>query len=209
MSTPDDTILQQRAAAGEDAAFEALYVRFAEPVRTVAWRLCRRQPLSDDLANEAWCRAYRLRASFDPSRAFFSWVCGILQNVWREHARSTAGDAAGDIGASNPHMAALIPDPEDFDEAVSQAEMLTALNDCVTRLSDDDQKLIRWRFFDGESLRAVAQRLGIAEATVRGNRLPAAMKQLESCLKKKGVSAEIFGFSAAQDGPRLQYPVEE
>ncbi|MEE8170774.1 MAG: sigma factor-like helix-turn-helix DNA-binding protein, partial [Phycisphaerae bacterium] len=78
------------------------------------------------------------------------------------------------------------------------------LNGCIERLEPAERDLIRWRFFEGQSLRAVAQRLGIAESTVRENRLPAAMASIQRCLRAKGIDDRLFGFSTAQSTSSTQ-----
>jgi len=170
---------------GDDAAFERLFALYDARVRLVAWRMCRRGDLVDDLTGEAWCRAYAARASYQPERGFLAWVCGILQNVWREHARSNAAEGQK-RGIVRDDEAALAE--ESPDEMAAQAEFLAALNECVESLTPAERDLVRWRFMESQTLRAIAQRMGIAEATVRENRLPAALAKLERCLRKKGLT---------------------
>ncbi len=198
MDEAAEEALLRRVPTGDDAAFESLYALYAQRVRLAAWRFCRRGDQIDDLTNETWCRAYRLRPDYDPTRPFFSWLCGILHNVWREQARKNAADSS-DTAADDMPADDLSPD-----DVAAEAEMLAGLNDCVSRLDPEEQSLVRWRFFDGEPLRLVAQKLGIAEATVREIRLPAVMVKLQRCLSKKGRADRFFSFSSAQAGPPFQ-----
>lgn len=204
MEPSDERDLLARVPAGDDAAFEELYRQYSERLRLTAWRLSRRSELADDLANEAWVRAYRARPTYDSTRPFISWLGGILHNVWREHARSSSNDPTGRRGGSDADAAGVADGAIPLEQAVAEAEILAALNDCVERLDADAAQMIRWRFFENLSLRAVAQRLGIAEATVREVRLPAAVAKVERCLRAKGVSADIFSFSTAQGGEGTQ-----
>lgn len=198
MDEAAEEALLRRVPKGDDAAFEALYARYAQRVRLAAWRFCRRGDQIDDLTNEMWCRAYRLRPGYDPARPFFSWLCGILHNVWREQVRKNPA-----VTPDSANREAITDDPSP-DDVAADAEMLAGLNDCVSRLDPQEQDLVRWRFFEGQSLRFVAQKLGIAEATVREVRLPAVMTKLQRCLSSKGLADRFFSFSSAQGGPPIQ-----
>src|SRR5437879_2694456 len=92
MIDPAEQQMLHAIAAGDERAFEGAYRRYEVRVTTVAWRICKRTDVAEELAHEAWCRAYNQRCSYDPQRSFLNWMGGILQNVWREHARATAGE---------------------------------------------------------------------------------------------------------------------
>ena len=197
MTDPSSDELFNAVLAGDESAFEGVYNLYHQRARLIAWKVSHRADWIDDLLNEAWCRAFRLRLSYNPERPFLVWFGGILQNVYREHCRKspTTLGAAGD-GPEGVDGGVDLVEPEAL---VSEAELLMTLNDCVEGLTREEQDLVRWRFFEGQSLRAVAQRLGIAEATVRENRLPPVMAKLQRCLRTKGIT-DIFPFSTAH-GP--------
>lgn len=205
MTDSDEAPLLLRVPTGDERAFEQLYALYETRLRLVAWRICKRPDVADDLANETWCRAFNSRTSYDPARSFINWLGGILQNVWREHARATVREnpTGNEIRHNSPMNESDEIAPE---TAIDQAEMLAGLNDCLERLGSAERDLIRWRFFDGQSLRHVAQRLGIAEATLREHRLPAAMAKIERCLKQKGLD-HFLAIPGAQSGGGLQYRV--
>ena len=187
--SPDREIFEA-VLAGNDRAFERVYDRYQQKVRLMAWGLSRRPDWVDDLTNEAWCRAFRLRRTYNPDRPFLVWFAGILQNVYREHCRNsplTLGDQ------DRPEAATDIQ--EQPEALVSEAELLEKLNDCVGHLSTEDQTIVRLRFFQEMPLRSVAQEVKIAESTLRDVRLPAILKALRRCLSKKGIDISEF-FSA-------------
>lgn len=195
---------QRAAAAGDEAAFERLYACFEQRIRLAAWRFCRRGDVADELADEAWCRAFQARKSYDPTRPFPAWVAGILHNVWREQARNwsaTADRGRGNQGLSDEVDPAITPE-----SALAEAELLEALNACVAGLTPEQRDIVRWRFFEGQSLRAVAQRLAMPESTLREHRLPEIVTSLQACLRTKGIREDFFSLSAAHPGLRLQYP---
>jgi RNA polymerase sigma-70 factor (ECF subfamily) len=200
MSDVPDEVLFQQVSDGDPRAFETLYHRYNVRLRLAAWRMTRRGDWLDDLANETWRRAFEGRASFDPMRPFLVWLVGILRNVVREHLRQRSEEPLS--GAPTEKV-----DPLDPYRLAAEAEMLEALEECVGALSAEDRDVVRWRFFEGVSLREVAVRLRVPEATLRTVRLPAICERLRLCLKHKGVAiSQVF---PAQEGDVLQYLLGE
>ncbi|MFO0974443.1 MAG: RNA polymerase sigma factor [Phycisphaerae bacterium] len=195
MNDPAEARLLADAVRGDARAFETVYVRYHQRVRLVAWRICRRGDWVDDLTNEAWRRAFEARGNFDPTRNFLVWISGILRNVAREQRRQRPGGHAP--GGDEPALDGF--DPE---RLAAEAELLAALRDCTQRLPADERELVRLRFFEGATLREIAERMGIPEATVRESRLPAVCDRLRECLRAKGL--EDFSWISAQDGAGTQ-----
>src|SRR5436190_24331724 len=77
---PDAEILG-RFVQGDEAAFEQLFRRFEGDVHGWIMRIVRDPNAADDVLVEAFWRAYRGRARFDPSRSFGAWMRRIASNV--------------------------------------------------------------------------------------------------------------------------------
>ena len=78
--------LAARARGGSRASFDELVVRYRP--RLVAF-LARRLPSAadaEDVAQEAFLRAYDHLASYDPARPFATWLFTIAKNVAANHA---------------------------------------------------------------------------------------------------------------------------
>lgn len=191
MADRSDRELFEAVKTGDDAAFERIYDRYQQQARLIAWRISHRPDWVDDLLNEAWCRAFRQRKTYNPDHAFTVWMAGILQNVYREHCRKSPLTLDGDpddVGA--PLSKVDVRDPE---QIAAEAELLAELHDCINRLDSEDARIVRLRFFEDKTLRAVADTLNIPESTIRGLRLPTAYKTLRQCLARKGVRfSELF-----------------
>lgn len=198
MPDSQDKELFDAVNRGNDRAFERVYDRYQQRARLIAWSMSHRADWLDDILNEAWCRAFRLRRSYDPERPFLIWFAGILQNVYREHCRNSPvtmdpadhDDHTPDAGQRPPEA------------LVAEAELMEKLNDCVSRLGAQDQFIVQLRFFQDKPLRVVAQEVTIAESTLRDVRIPAIFKALRKCLAKKGIEiSEVF---PAHDRPEMQ-----
>ena len=93
MQDEPDRDLLRRFAHGDREAFEALFRQYEREVYRWILRIVREPEAAEDALVEAFWRAYRGRARFDPSRVFGAWMrriatrCAIdqLKAVRRRH----------------------------------------------------------------------------------------------------------------------------
>lgn len=65
-------------------------------------RIVRDERAADEVLVEAFWRAYRGRARFDPSRSFGAWMRRIATNASLDHLRTMRKHAAWSIGETDP-----------------------------------------------------------------------------------------------------------
>jgi RNA polymerase sigma-70 factor (ECF subfamily) len=70
VSAEEDTADVARVLAGEVSAFEAIVRRWQTPLVNLAYRYCRDRARAEDMAQEAFLRAYRSLASWRKEAAF-------------------------------------------------------------------------------------------------------------------------------------------
>ena len=83
-----------RFVQGDREAFEALFRQFEREVYRWALRIVREPSAAEDVVVEAFWRAYRGRARFDPARSFGAWIRRIATNVARDYLRATRSQPA-------------------------------------------------------------------------------------------------------------------
>jgi len=76
-----DRDLLERFVAGDPDAFERLFRQISGEVHRWILRIVRDPSAADDVLVEAFWRAYRGRARFDPSRSLGAWM-PMLASVW-------------------------------------------------------------------------------------------------------------------------------
>lgn len=182
---------------GDELAFERIYDLYQTRVRLVAWKISHRGDWVEEILNETWCRAFAQRREFVGATPFLAWMAGIVRNVYREECRKSPTVLAEEQGTRKEKADDVTPE-----SLAEEAEWLAALHDCVSRLDVEDAEIVRLRFFEGLTLRDVAQRIGVPESTLRDVRIPSAYKTLRKCLESKGL--RISQFFAAQDGGETQ-----
>ena len=85
---PQESFLIARARRGDRGAFEEIVRLYQRRVYGVALRIVRAHDVADDVAQEAFLRAWRSLDRFDLDRPFGPWVCRIAANLAVNHVRS-------------------------------------------------------------------------------------------------------------------------
>ncbi len=80
--------LINRAQAGDQAAFEQLYRKYAGRVYAVCLRLSANSGSAEELTQEAFVRAWQMLATFRGESDFFSWLYRLTVNVVFSDMRS-------------------------------------------------------------------------------------------------------------------------
>jgi RNA polymerase sigma-70 factor (ECF subfamily) len=78
---PADQTLVDAARAGNDEAFGLLVGRYRAPVVRLAYRLTRDADEANDIAQDAFMRAYRSMERFPADRPFARWLFVIARNA--------------------------------------------------------------------------------------------------------------------------------
>lgn len=102
-SAPDE-LLVAAAQAGDARAFDELVSRHAGRVYGLVARLLGDRTAAEDVAQEAFVRAWRGLASFRGEARFSTWLYRSILQRWHEQRRVTA--KTGDETASNRRTSA-------------------------------------------------------------------------------------------------------
>ena len=86
---PGDEDLMLSYAAGDAAAFEALYARHKGGVYRYLVRHCGNAGTADELFQDVWMNVIRVRASYAPTAKFTTWLYRIAHNRLIDHWRAT------------------------------------------------------------------------------------------------------------------------
>jgi RNA polymerase sigma-70 factor (ECF subfamily) len=173
----DETFLLARARQGDLAAFEEVVRRYQRRVYGVALRIVRAHDLADDVAQEAFVRAWQALERFDVGRPFGPWVCRIAANLAVNHVRSPRSreEALPEGHAETPSA-----DPGPLG-AVLDAEARWVLDAAVAALSPEQRAVFVLRAVEEMSYEEIARALDISPGTVM-SRLFRARERLAKAL---------------------------
>ncbi len=80
--------------AGDVEAFAAIVRRWQTPLINLAYRFCGDRGRAEEMAQEAFLRAYRGLDGFRGDAAFSTWLFALATNLYRSRASShTAADS--------------------------------------------------------------------------------------------------------------------
>jgi RNA polymerase sigma-70 factor (ECF subfamily) len=99
--TLDRSILD-RFVRGDQTAFETVYRHFEKDVYRWIGRIVRDEGAAEEVLVEAFWRAYRGRARFDPSRSFGAWIRRIATNASLDHLKANRKHAASPATDADP-----------------------------------------------------------------------------------------------------------
>jgi RNA polymerase sigma-70 factor, ECF subfamily len=82
--TPDtDADTVRRVLAGDVQAFAGIVQRWQGPLVNLAWRYCRDRGRAEEMAQEAFVRAWRGLSQWRGDGSFSTWLFSIAANVYR------------------------------------------------------------------------------------------------------------------------------
>ena len=83
----DDRADAARVLAGDTQAFEGIVRRWQSPLINLAYRFCRDRGRSEEMAQEAFLRAFRNLASWRQQSAFSTWLFALATNLYCSELR--------------------------------------------------------------------------------------------------------------------------
>ncbi len=182
-SSDSDLALVRAAAGGDEDAFAALVRRHQRRVFNLARALTGNDDEAEDLAQEAFIRAYRGLARFRGESAFTTWLYRITVNVFRSRrARRSLWSRMWSTDSDTPHAVPVDESPAaDVESSLVRRDLI---DKALARIPDDLRIAVTLRDVEGLEYREIAGVLGIPIGTVmsrifRGRqRLRAALERL-------------------------------
>lgn len=160
-----DAVLMRRAAEGDRAAFGLLVERHGERALRVALRVLGDAAEAEEVAQEAFLRAWQAAASFDPDRAqFTTWLHRITLNLAIDRTRRR-GSAPAAAEAVLSALADPAPGPE---AATAAAQERAALAAALAQLPARQRAAIALAYEEGLSGADAAAALDVSERALEG-----------------------------------------
>lgn len=163
------------ACQGRETAFRELLARYERPVYSLVVRMVRDATLAEDLAQEAFIRAFHALGSYDPRYRFSSWIFKIANNLTIDHLRKRRLDtvsldgspnAATDEGEGRGHL--VVADPGESPEAyVTNRQLGGQIESAMAQLRPEYRTAILLRHVEGHSYEEVAEIMEVPLGTVK------------------------------------------
>ena len=182
-----DAILVERVQRGDKHAFELLVVKYQRKILRLLSRLIRDPSEIEDVAQEAFIKAYRALPQFRGDSAFYTWLYRIAINTAKNHL------VASGRRPSSPSEFET-EDGETFDETytlsdnntpesvLASREIAETVNAAIEALPEELRSAIVLREIEGMSYEDIAVAMGCPIGTVR-SRIFRAREAIASRLK--------------------------
>ena len=175
-----DAELAARARAGDVGAWEALVRGHEAAVFRLAFLMLGDADEAEDIAQEAFIRAYAALPRFELGRPLQPWLLRITANVARNRRRAVARYVA----ALRRVLQAPPPSAPSVESLSAQQWEAQTLWQAVRQLRATDQQIIYLRFFLDLSEADTAAALAVAPGTVK-SRLHRALGRLRVVVERE------------------------
>jgi RNA polymerase sigma-70 factor (ECF subfamily) len=160
-SDEEDAADASRVVAGDLAAFGGIVQRWQTRLVNLAWRFCRDRTDAEDMAQEAFVRAFRGIHTFRRDSAFSTWLTAIALNTYRSWLRDRP-PAPLDVDLIRAH--------DRHSDALSELqgrERGSAVRQAVLTLPPRYRDPIVLYYFKETNLAETARVLGLPEGTLK------------------------------------------
>jgi RNA polymerase sigma-70 factor (ECF subfamily) len=165
-----DEQLVAKVQSGDRHSFDLLVLKYQHKVMGLVRRFVKDPTEAEDVAQEAFIKAYRAINTFRGDSAFYTWLYRIAVNT----AKNTL-----DARKRRPGSDLDIEDAEDFafsdslridenpENLLAGEDMHRIVEETLVSLPEDLRKALMLREFDGLSYEEIAQMMGCPIGTVR------------------------------------------
>lgn len=162
---PDETLMAN-VALGQRAPLEVLVRRYGSALLTFIRRMVGDPHRSEELFQEVFLAVWCKRHQYEFPRSFKNWLYAIAVNKCRADFRARTG-----IQSFVEEDAAMVPSAPGLSpvETMIAAETATRVAGAVARLPEQQRLVVVLRIWQGLSYAAIADLLGVSDATVRSH----------------------------------------
>lgn len=180
-----DEELVTRSKNGNLQAFEELVCRYERKIYSVAYRLMGSYDDANDLAQEAFLKAFRAINSFRGDSSFSTWLCRIVTNLCRDELRKryriSVESLDQKICLGDVEIKKQIPSSEPGPEEIYEKhELQQELQDLLTSLSPEFRLAVVLRDLQGFTYQEIAEQMECSVGTVKSR-----ISRARSFLKEK------------------------
>jgi len=162
---PGDDALVTSAQKGDEAAFGEIVRRYQRAVYRVAWALTRNDADADDLAQEAFVRAWGAIGRFEIGQPLYPWLARITTNLAYSLFRRRKRRPEAPIEPLLEAGMQFGVEDDPAEHAVTD-ERNANLRACFAQLSPEHQAVLALRVVQDLSYEEIARALNVPMGTV-------------------------------------------
>jgi RNA polymerase sigma-70 factor (ECF subfamily) len=161
VSASEDQADIEKVLAGDVSAFEGIVRRWQGPLINLAYRFFHDRSRAEEMAQEAFLRAYRGLKGWRKDAAFSTWLFSLATNLYCSELRRIPPSTVPLDEATEP------ADPLAMGSRFDQAEQNHAVRQAVFALPAKYRDVLILFYFQEMDVPATAARLGLPQGTVK------------------------------------------
>jgi RNA polymerase sigma-70 factor (ECF subfamily) len=166
-----DEDLVLRVQQGDKTAFDLLVIKYQHKIIQLVNRYVKDPSEAQDVAQEAFIKAYRALGSFRGDSAFYTWLYRIAINTAKNYLVSRSrrsSDYEVDVqDAEAIENAPQLQGMETPERLLLNQEIIDTIETAIDKLPDEMRTAIMLREFDGMSYEEIAEAMDCPVGTVR------------------------------------------
>ena len=167
-----DLVLVKRVQRGDKTAFDLLVRKYQHKVVKLVLRYVRNPAEAEDIAQEAFIKAYRALPQFRGDSAFYTWMYRIAINTAKNSLASRdRSPIAYDLDLTDPEeshsVQTKLQDPDTPEGMALTEEIRQIVNSAIEGLPEELKTAIVLRELDGLSYEEIAAAMECPVGTVR------------------------------------------
>ncbi len=161
VSASDDQTDIERVLAGDISAFEGIVRRWQGPLINLAYRFCRDHGRAEEMAQEAFLRAYRALGQWRRDAVFSTWLFALAANLYRSELRRIPARTVSFEDIAEPR------DVRASDGGLEDHDRDLAVRRAVGALPAKYREALILFYFHDMDVTTAARSLGLPEGTLK------------------------------------------
>jgi RNA polymerase sigma-70 factor (ECF subfamily) len=161
VSASEDRADIDKVLAGEISAFEGIVRRWQRPLINLAYRFCRERGRAEEMAQEAFLRAFRKLHLWNKDAVFSTWLFALATNLYRSELRRIPIRTVPLEDVAEPR------DPGVPGRWLEDEQTERSVRHAVSALPPKYRDAVVLYYFQGMDTAAAAHTLGLSEGTLK------------------------------------------
>jgi len=162
-----DEDLMGRVQEGDARAFEVIFDRHSDVAFSLAYRMCGRRTIAEDVVQDAFLSLWRSGARYDRTRGSVrSWVLGVVHNRAIDFFRRESVHTGKDV--SDEEAVQRLASGESTEREVQRRDDAAQVRAALSELPVEQRQVIQLAYYGGFSHTEISSMLDLPAGTVKG-----------------------------------------
>ncbi len=165
MKLPDDKHILNQVRKGDVSAFSILIDRYRHMVYTLAFQLLKNREDAEEVAQDAFFKAYKGLSKFEGRSSFSTWIYRITYHEAISRLRKQKQEQVS-LGEEQISNRSFSFDEQEF-EGLASDERRHFLNEALALIKSEEAAVLTLFYFDEMSVDEIAEVTGLSVSNVK------------------------------------------